>query len=562
MSKRRDDGHTMAYSSPKRRRISQAYNSDYLSFLSDEILLYILSYLPISALLRCQRVSRRFHALAGDSELWKQQYYTRWVRPRARRLARVRCATPQLSRLEYSPKVSTWLDHSHLAREGSSTNWEKKYRLRHNWSKGICRVTAVELPQSPQPPVLVQFCARLVFVADSAHGLRVWHADNTNSCLASVPFTNVDAQEPIVPTSLKATYCSQQNVTRIAVGFESGCFSVYNMDIRALRLELGLTYTSSTDRAITEMALSFPYILMVSQCNVLSLFDIQAANEKSDHNPVKLMEKAYLLATLKAESILAPMSLSVRVAASEIIASIVYSFYHIGCGWSIGIQELHFNKSGQQISSRLTTTVDCQYGVIPLRPSSRVPDEQQSLLSSDLYGWSTEPSILHREPPTSISYSHPYLLASHADNTLTVYLVVSTTRSLHVKGGQRLWGHTTSVAAVQVSDHGKAVSVSSCGDEIRIWELEPLISYFGTQSILDEKSIQVSPENKQCRRYENFGVLSGVSRCDDNGDRSPSLERSYELDRIRGCVGFDDERVLLLRERNIGNQLLELYDFT
>ncbi|BAE61105.1 unnamed protein product [Aspergillus oryzae RIB40] len=60
--------------------------------------------------------------------------------------------------------------------------------------------------------------------------------------------------------------------------------------------------------------------------------------------------------------------------------------------------------------------------------------------------------------------------------------------------------------------------------------------------MLDEKSIQVSPENKQCRGYENFGVLSGVSRCEDNGDRSPSLERSYELDRIRGCVGFDDER--------------------
>lgn len=53
MSKRRDDGDTMTYPSPKRRRISQ--NSDYLSFLSDEVLLYILSYLPIPALLKCQR---------------------------------------------------------------------------------------------------------------------------------------------------------------------------------------------------------------------------------------------------------------------------------------------------------------------------------------------------------------------------------------------------------------------------------------------------------------------------------------------------------------------------
>ncbi|KAE8378736.1 hypothetical protein BDV26DRAFT_261111 [Aspergillus bertholletiae] len=562
MSKRHHDGDTIIYPSPKRRRVSQAHNGDYLSFLSNEILLLILSYLPIPALLKCQRVSRRFHALAGDSELWKRQYYSRWVRPRARRLARIRRTTPHFSSLQYSPIVATWLDHSHLVRKGSNTNWKKQYRLRHNWSKGICRVTAVEFPQPPQPPILVQFCAGLVFIADSHHGLRVWHADNTNSCLASIPFPNAKTQAPIVPTSLKATYSSQQNVTRIAVGFKNGCFSVYNMDIRALQLELGFTYTSSTDEAITGIALSFPYILLVSQCNVLSLFSIQTVDENSDYNPVELKEKACLLATLKAESILAPMSLSVRVAGSNIISSIVYSFYHVGCGWSIGIQELHFNKSGQQISSRLTTTVDSQYGVIPLRPSSQAPEGQQPSLNNVLYGWPTEPSILHREPPTSISYSHPYLLTSHADNTLTVYLVVSTTNSLYVKGGQRLWGHTTSIAAAQVGDHGKAVSVSSRGDEIRIWELEPLISYFGTQRMLKEKSIQVSPENKQRRKYENSGVLSGVSRCEINEGQLSSLERSYELNQIRGCVGFDDERVLLLRERNIGNQLLELYDFT
>ena len=55
MLKIRDESDTMTYPSPKRRRISQAYNSDYLSFLSDEILLHILSYLPMPALLICQR---------------------------------------------------------------------------------------------------------------------------------------------------------------------------------------------------------------------------------------------------------------------------------------------------------------------------------------------------------------------------------------------------------------------------------------------------------------------------------------------------------------------------
>jgi hypothetical protein len=35
-----------------------------------------------------------------------------------------------------------------------------------------------------------------------------------------------------------------------------------------------------------------------------------------------------------------------------------------------------------------------------------------------------------------------------------------------------------------------------------------------------------------------------------------------EISRMHECVGFDEERVLLLREKEIGTQLLECYDFT
>ncbi|KAF5863113.1 hypothetical protein ETB97_010572 [Aspergillus alliaceus] len=564
MSKRcdiKDIDDDAIYPMPKRCCLSQAYDTDYLSSLSDEVLLHVLSFLSVPSLLLCQSVSRRFHDLAGDSELWKRQYYFRWVRPRVRRLG-VRHATPHFPHIGYSPKVSTWLDHGHLAKEGKVTNWKRQYRLRHNWSKGICRVTAVELSQPPKPPVLVKFCAGLIFTADSGHGLRAWHADNPESCSANVPFTGSESQAPMVPTSLTASYCPQQDVVRIAVGFESGCFSVYNMDTGALRLELRFTHSSSADGAIIGMASSFPYVLMVSRRNALSLFMVSSMNENSDQAPSELTEEAYLLTTLKAESILGPMSLSVRIAGSEIISSIVYSFYHTGCGWSVGIQELHFDEGGQQINSRLTTTVDCQYGIAPSHFSSRATRQNRPSSNGDLYGWHTEPSILHREPPTSISYSHPYLLTSHADNTLTVYLVVSTAARLYVKGGQRLWGHTSSVSAVQVGDRGKAVSVSSRGDEIRIWELEPLISHFGTQKTLEENSIQVSPENKQYRKYEAFGVLSRVPRYEVGGSQFHSLEKSCGLDQSHGSVEFDDKRVLLLRERKIGNQLLEFYDFT
>jgi hypothetical protein len=179
------------------------------------------------------RLSHRFHALGGDSEIWKRQYYSQWVRPRARRLASSRrtrgnstsvtrhSPLDQLCRSRYCcfqlPSCAKWpwgkgnttrngYDHvpaasqvldvqrsrprqiirprshstsvtrhspldqlcrsryccfqlpscakwpwsnhvatGHLAQEG---NWKQQYRLRHNWSKGLCRVTEVEFPHS------------------------------------------------------------------------------------------------------------------------------------------------------------------------------------------------------------------------------------------------------------------------------------------------------------------------------------------------------------------------------------------------------------------------------
>ncbi|KAF9885446.1 hypothetical protein FE257_012882 [Aspergillus nanangensis] len=308
------------------------------------------------------------------------------------------------------------------------------------------------------------------------------------------------------------------------------------------------------------MASSFPYLLMVTAHKALSLYKI-TTEIRSSANP-KSTRKAQLLASLKADSILAPMSLSLRVTAAEIISSIVYSFSHIGCGWSLGIQELHFNKDGEQVSSRLATTVDSQYGITSPRPFATSRGTFGLSLEAEYGGALDAPSILHQKPPTSVSYSHPYLLTSHADNTLTVYLVVSSTTSLYVKGGRRLWGHTSSVGTVQVSDRGKAISVSSHGDEIRIWELEALISTFGAPRVLKEESIQVSPEDQKSATNEGLGILSVVPRCEIRGSPSTATSIPQHIPDIRDCIGFDDERVLLLRESRLGTQSIELYDFT
>ncbi|KAF7119169.1 hypothetical protein CNMCM5793_008913 [Aspergillus hiratsukae] len=423
--------------------------------------------------------------------------------------------------------------------------------------------------------MLVEFCAGFVFTADSEHGLRCWRASDQISCSAGLPLVESESETSALPTALAVSRCLLQNLIKVTVGFADGRFGVYDMDTQSLCLRLRSFHPASADGAITAMATSDSYLLMVSEHKVLSLYEMflaepehttrsNAANTSNQSSG----EGVKLLASLKAGSILSPMSLSVRFAHSEIIASIVYSFFHIGCGWSLGIQELRFGKDGEQIGSRLATTVNAQYGAMPLHPltlsrrgySSSFesgPSSGESLVEL------TDPSILHQEPPTSISYSHPYLLTSHADNTLTVYLVVSTGVKLFVKGGQRLWGHTSSVSAVQVSDRGKAISVSSRGDEIRVWELENLIPALGSsKAVREENSIQINPENKSCKRHEGGTLLTGFLACQLCGPHLASGQVSREYTRMGGCVGFDDERLLLSSRKETGTHLIELYDFT
>ncbi|KAJ5126215.1 hypothetical protein N7526_008392 [Penicillium atrosanguineum] len=523
---------------------------DRLSSLSDELLLNILSFLPVSSLNLCQ---------TGDSELWKRQYYSQWVRPRARRLANVRRSTLP-GRTEYSPKVSTWLDHSHLAEEGKVTNWKRQYRLRHNWSRGLCRVTEVEFPQPTSPPALVKLCAGNVFTADAPHGLRAWAAKDPASCLANIPFPVAQEKPSMLPTALVVSH--QQSQSEIVVGFESGLFNRYIFDVQTSQLILRSSHVGLCDGAITAMALSSPYLLIVSQHRNLSLYNL--GDQSHELETIVDITRPHELASLKADNMVAPMTLSLRASASEIVATVVYSFFHIGCGWSQGIQELRFDKDGQQLDCRIASTVDSQYGMRPLQGLSPSLMRRHSATVETVDNEDSAPvvpSILHRQPPTSMSYSHPYLLTSHADNTLTMYLVVSDLESLFVRGGQRLWGHTSSVSAVQVTNRGKAVSVTSRGDEIRIWELETAVSSLGSRRPWkDENSIQVSPGNKRRMESVSAPMPKSIQRDLDGLGMVPSVPQ--EMSRMHECVGFDEERVLLLREKQLGTQLLECYDFT
>ena len=159
-----------------------------------------------------------------------------------------------------------------------------------------------------------------------------------------------------------------------------------------------------------------------------------------------------------------------------------------------------------------------------------------------------------------MSYSHPYLLASHPDNTLTLYLVRSTTTTLSISSGSRLWGHTSSVSGAHVGMRGKAVSVSRFGGELRVWDLEggTASSVARKQSSNSDLSVKITPANLQV----DPGSSSNKPPTSDSGLRFALDQRFDDHTISRGWVGFDDQNVVVLREKSRGSQALFIYDFT
>jgi hypothetical protein len=156
-----------------------------------------------------------------------------------------------------------------------------------------------------------------------------------------------------------------------------------------------------------------------------------------------------------------------------------------------------------------------------------------------------------------LSYSHPYLLLSHPDNTLTLYMVTSTDRSLSISSGSRLWGHTSSVSGAHVGGRGKAVSVSARGDELRIWELEGT-----TRRRVASSELSVRIQSPQKAAQSLASLSNAIARRGDGSGLALGSRSIDEMSVVRGWVGFDEENVVILREREAGSQALIVYDFT
>lgn len=401
------------------------------------------------------------------------------------------------------------------------------------------------MAQPPIAPVIVKLESGIAFAADSTNGLRAWSMKMPEVPLADCDFDDI-RDKTGSPTAITAMpYGKTSDGFAVVVGFENGGHALYLLDVLMRRFEPASICFGHGDGAIVALASAPGYVLVLTQTQLLTLHRV---NPKPDNfDALVNTPRMRRVTSLQASNIQAPISLSVRNVSDEIVVSIAYSFTRIGSSWSVGIQELRLNGEGETLGSRVTTSVDSQD---PERLETR---RTRSRHATGARRRTQLADLSHSCPPTSISYSHPYLLLSHADNTLTMYLVVSTSDKLNIRSGRRLWGHTSSVESVQVSERGKAVSVSPKGDDIRVWELESVASAQSSskRALKQDSSIRISPE-----RPGSEGSSSELS----TGTDSPMNSEESAL--MSGLVGFDEEQVLVLRQQEAGSQTLGRYDFT
>ncbi|PBP25229.1 F-box domain containing protein [Diplocarpon rosae] len=563
---------------------------DRLSVLSDELLIRILHLLPLPNLLRGHLVSRRFYRLSTDSQIWKNLYYDRFVLPRALRIPGIKNVPSREEALVFSSRRSKWLGEEGLVNrdDGKRTDWKGRFRLRHNWSRGVCEVREIRLKEERSAGMLVRMADGVVLTVDVEDGVRAWDLKG-KGLIAQASLEIGD-----IPTCLAVDEQHINGILGVAVGFEDGGWQTWKLNVQETVFAEGYRHPSSSNGRLSAVAFAHPYLLTITQGQLLSLYSFSnfALEEEmldsrppayfrkgSKHTPsseslvqddvlphvggTDLLEPVIidqashprLLASLKSHTSWPPLSLSIRTTATTLIASIAYTLRTYTSGYTVGLQELHLSlTTGSVIFSRLTSALPQGFTSILPPSSSSTPLPSTS---PDRIGARGENSR-----PTTLSYSHPYILATHPDNTLTLYLCTSTASTLTITPGTKLWGHTSSVSSAEITPRGKAVSVSTRGNELRVWELEGGLgsSLSGCNASLRRAKMGVD----RSVRVRTSSSTDEATIRDWETVRDLAIEAyEEEVEVSKQWVGFDEELVIVLKESgSLGRKALTVYDFT
>lgn len=470
--------------------------------------------------------------MASDGQIWKAHYYDRFVRPRASRIPGIKSQRDSAGSLFYSSRISRWLNDEKLVQEGALTDWKRQYKLRHNWSRGSAHITETEVAERPSsPPLLVRLHEDIMFIADDQHGLRAFSMRGKCRPLATYPPTSSAGPTVMAVDSGPNAY----GEVRLAVGFLDGSFAVYALGKAKAAFSHCYTHPASTMGSLSAVAFSFPYLLTMNQEPRLSLYIFDRDDETAKSSALKAPR---LLSSLKSQTAYAPLSLSLRISNEVISASIAFTKPFYGSRWTVGIQELRLSTDGMMLDSRVASAGSgVQSNLQGLAPYQAAASHMLHVLSV--------PSTR----PASLSYNHPYLLTAHPNNTLTLYVVTSTNEDLIISPGTILWGHSSSISVAHVGDRGKAVSISTKGNELRVWELEGRgPSTLRRRPPPEQSSVRVfsSADGAFSKQIPNLDLVE--------------MGKTEEV--AKGWITFDEEKVVLLQEKRHGAQAVVVYDFT
>ena len=420
-----------------------------------------------------------------------------------------------------------------------------------------------------------------------------------NRLIATTPLNSDEENRSAGPTSLAIDGTqSRKDRVSISVGYDDGGFAVYTLLRRDRRFACRYVHAPSRNGPTHAIAYASPYLLTMTGAFLLSLYRFSREPEEAPSNQQSSPDTAddmesnlirarddhkdisdsslndedveedvsirppTLISSLRSQTAYPPISLAIRASSTSIVASIAYAMPTWTSGWSVGLQEIRLTPEGAIIDSR--TASAATRGALSLPSNARFPTPVHNLSTAMLdKRVATGVRMALGSRPTSLSYNHPYLLSAHPDNTLTLYMVTSNTERLSIGVGSRLWGHTSSVAGAHVGDRGKAVSVSAVGNELRVWELEGGItsSTCRRRAAAGEASVQVRPERSNAT---SEGKTEDTLRTDVGAITGPGPMREQAFDDstvTQGWVAFDEEKVVLLREKMLGAQTLVVYDF-
>lgn len=288
--------HTLLAGS-KRTRIR--HPDDHIDILSDELLIHILQLLPLQTIIQCQRLSHRFYALAGDSQIWKNLYYNKFVLPRALKIPGIR--TAQNDALNFSSRKSRWLSEDALVNplNGKKTNWKGQYKLRHNWSIGSCDIQEIHVADRPAVPSMQVKLAEKVVVTADKEGLRAWGLKD-KELIAKYP---LDGE--LLPSCLDIDDLNSENRLGAAVGFADGGWGIWRLDVKGKAFVSMYKHRESSNGRLSGISYAHPYVLTITDSQRLSLYTFSperasgpdAADYGSSPRLLASPQIIYLLAT-------------------------------------------------------------------------------------------------------------------------------------------------------------------------------------------------------------------------------------------------------------------------